>query len=114
MCLLSFAFPSLGAQSFGRGAMPGVQSVAIVGQINLAHQPPSVSHFLMLPVLQLIKTYSMRISKRLVFFKRIFSIDAMEINKLSFNIILLIFCLHASSVATLLGKHIVFFVLIVF
>ncbi|XP_042206516.1 talin-2-like isoform X2 [Homarus americanus] len=33
-----------GAQSFGTGSMPGVQSVAIVGQINLAHQPPSAKH----------------------------------------------------------------------
>ncbi|XP_071545978.1 talin-2 isoform X1 [Panulirus ornatus] len=33
-----------GAQNFGTGSMPGVQSVAIVGQINLAHQPPSAKH----------------------------------------------------------------------
>ncbi|XP_068221988.1 talin-2 isoform X2 [Palaemon carinicauda] len=33
-----------GAQSFGTGSMPGVQSVALVGQINLAHQPPSAKH----------------------------------------------------------------------
>ncbi|XP_076033858.1 talin_middle and talin-RS domain-containing protein rhea isoform X2 [Oratosquilla oratoria] len=30
-----------GAQTFGTGAMPSVQSVAVVGQINLAHQAPS-------------------------------------------------------------------------
>lgn len=33
-----------GAQSFGTGSMPGVQSVAIVGKINLAHQPPTAKH----------------------------------------------------------------------
>ncbi|XP_069174235.1 talin-2 isoform X3 [Procambarus clarkii] len=33
-----------GAQNFGTGSMPGVQNVALVGQINLAHQPPSVKH----------------------------------------------------------------------
>ena len=44
LCMLSSASPfALGAQSFGTGSMPGVQSVALVGQINLAHQPPSVS-----------------------------------------------------------------------
>lgn len=42
-CMFGFASSLLGAQSFGTGSMPGVQSVAIVGKINLAHQPPTVS-----------------------------------------------------------------------
>ncbi|XP_050730859.1 talin-2-like isoform X3 [Eriocheir sinensis] len=33
-----------GEQNFSRGSMPGVHSVAVVGQINLAHQPPSAKH----------------------------------------------------------------------
>lgn len=33
-----------GPQSFGTGSMPAVQSVAVVGQINLAHQPPTAKH----------------------------------------------------------------------
>ncbi|KAG0722917.1 Talin-2 [Chionoecetes opilio] len=33
-----------GEQNFSRGSMPGVYSVAVVGQVNLAHQPPSAKH----------------------------------------------------------------------
>lgn len=33
-----------GEQSFRQGSMPAVQSVAVVGQVNLAHQPPTAKH----------------------------------------------------------------------
>lgn len=43
-CLyVEFCISLIGEQNFSRGSMPGVYSVAVVGQVNLAHQPPSVS-----------------------------------------------------------------------
>lgn len=46
-CLyVEFCIFLIGEQNFSRGSMPGVYSVAVVGQVNLAHQPPSVSQVL--------------------------------------------------------------------
>lgn len=48
-CYMYFEFciSMVGEQNYSRGSMPGVHSVAVVGQINLAHQPPSVSQVFM-------------------------------------------------------------------
>lgn len=43
---VEFCIFLVGAQTYIRDSMPGVQSVAVVGQINLAHQPPTVSQVL--------------------------------------------------------------------